>query len=167
MSDVLVSCRHCVALAYYLLEDIAMAKRYGQLVTEDIQAYFFGDWRNTCQTDEGTLDSNCWRRESNWIYQFKYALCWGASLGLWEPLARIAQYPTTDCPIDMDCHLNDKDLCLAIAGYLSGQPPKKWHQYLEQAESGRKKKARLAASVMRAVSEKSSTSFNLALHLSR
>lgn len=143
----LVDANTLVAIAYYLVEDTKSAAKYAAEVVPATLEHFFGEWRRTFKVDNGPPDPAYRRRYERWMDKFSFALGWGASLGDWKGLRKVADYPDDDCPDEGE--LSRKSLYRAFASYLLKRPEAETLKHLTAAE--RKKASALAAEAFRRI----------------
>jgi hypothetical protein len=155
----MVNALSLVAVKYYLLEEKGAATKHAAEVIHAAEEYFFGDWRNTFKTDHGGPDPMFWRRGERWMDYFSYGLGWGAALGDWEGLRKLAEYPDDNVPDEGEP--SRKALYRAFASHLLGRPEPEVLAHLEGA--GRKKLTALAAEALRQVLAGDAAAFNKAL----
>jgi hypothetical protein len=146
----LASTRSKLALASYFAGDSNAAKIYGGQCLEDCEEFFFGEWRNTYTTENKQATPAWWKREFIWMQVFEAALLWGAVLGDWAFLKKVGAFPESDSCISDGYDAQDRDLYVAVGGFVCGLCSSELNTLLHQASSGAKKSCKLLVSVIRA-----------------
>lgn len=142
--------RSILALAHYYSDEHALAQEHASQCIPELEEFFFGDWRNTFQTPEKTVDAGWWKRRFIWMQLFEAAVLWGSVLGRWDFLKRVGSFPESDSCISDGYRAVDRDLYVAWAGFLRGASAAEIEPLLEQVQSGRSRPAKLVLAMLRA-----------------
>jgi hypothetical protein len=116
------------------------------------------------KTDLGTYDPDWWKHGMSWMGLFVESSCWGAALGEWIMLERIAAYPTNECPVDSNFTRDDKNLFLAIASSLRREPASRTLQYLERLKLVGRRETSFQGRVLKSVVDGDSHELNQQLN---
>ena len=130
----LPSRRHFLSIACYYSDEHALVKEHASQCIPELEEFFFGDWRNTFQTPEKTIDPGWWKRRFIWMQLFEAAALWGSVLGRWDFLQRVGTFPEPDSCISDGYRAVDRDLYVAWAAFLRGAAPTEIEPLLEQAQ---------------------------------
>lgn len=150
------SSRAVAAVCFFLEDDLARATSFGTEALLRANIYFFGDWRHTYKAEEVEKNREYWRRHAPWMSLFEECLFLAATLGHWDQLQALAQYPNQECGVDIDSKPEERFLLLAIAEYLrSNEFAGDVNNYLEPAISGKATRPALLAQLFRAIAARS------------
>lgn len=152
-----------LALSCYYAEDAEAAEKRGKEFLEETKDYFFGIWRKTYQTAEKTVDPGWWKREFFWISIFEPTLLWGAALGEWDYLKRVGTFPEPDCCPDLDRLPQERDLFVAIGGFISDAPTDELSHKLDNAKTGKSKLCNLVVEIVQACTARNPDALNKAM----
>lgn len=142
-------CRGLLCLACYYSDEHSLVQEHGSQCIPEMEEFFFGDWRNTFQTPEKTVDAGWWKRSFIWMQIFEAAVLWGSVLGRWDFLKRVGQFPEPDSCISDGYRAVDRDLYVAWAAFLRGASAAEIEPLLEQVQSGRSRPAKLVLAMLR------------------
>jgi hypothetical protein len=156
-------CRHLLSLGYYYSDEHGLAKEHADQCIPELAEFFFGDWRNTSQTPEKSIDPGWWKRGFIWMQLFEAAVLWGSVLGRWDFLKRVGYFPDPDSCISDGYRAVDRDLYVAWAAFLRGASAEEIEPLLEQVQSGRSRPAKLVLAMIRAGLSKDAAAFQKAL----
>lgn len=159
----LADCRHLLALAFYYSDEHALAKEHAAECIPELEEFFFGDWRNTFQTPEKTIDPGWWKRGFIWMQVFEAAVLWGSVLGKWDFLKRVGEFPEPDGCISDGYRAIDRDLYVAWGAFLRGASPPEIEPLLEQVKAGRSRSCKLVLALLRAGLARDAVAFQKAL----
>lgn len=146
----LPECRHLLALACYYSDEQALVQEHASQCISEMEEFFLGDWRNTFQTPEKTVDAGWWKRSFIWMQLFEAAVLWGSVLGRWDFLQRVGHFPEPDSCISDGYRAVDRDLYVAWAAFLRGASAAEIEPLLEQVQSGRSRPAKRVLAMLRA-----------------
>jgi hypothetical protein len=175
----LVSIRHHVVLAYYLLERHEEVKQHARALVAEAEDYLAGDWRDTYVATRWVADPTLpekgykrefvagrpWcRREYLWMESFRDATLWALWLDDRAATLRLAEYPADDLrEQEPDFGPADKAWRMWVASLLLGKTRQDQLSYEEVIGRSRSKKLRLLGTALRAVSEGDSPAFDKAI----
>ncbi len=159
-----VSSHSVAALDYYLLGMNREAKNVATHLLKFGPGAFLGDWRASFVSDSGKGSGHeALRRCVGMMGEFQGCILWGAVLGEWEFLRKIAEYPAEDDAIGSGLDEVDLHLFLAISSmFLEKQADLKKHLQRLMTEGG--ERGKLMASVIQSLSQRDETKTNEALH---
>ena len=150
------------ALAAYCSDDKEAAKELAKKCVAYSSEFFFGSWRNEVLTDNGNLDPEWWRKNLRWVDQFRFAMCWAASLNMYSEAERLALYPRED-----SCARTELDeICAAffsLACILRGEPADAFAVQLSKGLGSTNEKARHLADGLNALAHKDDLAFQTAM----
>ncbi len=159
----LADCRHLLSLACYYSDEHGLVKEHVDQCIPELAEFFFGDWRNTFQTPEKTIDPSWWKRNFIWMQLFEAAVLWGSVLGRWDFLKRVGYFPEPGSCISDGYRAVDRDLYVAWAALMRGASAEEIEPLLEQVQSGRSRPAKLVLAMIRAGLSKDGGAFQKAL----
>jgi hypothetical protein len=145
----IASRRFLISLASYYCGELALATTHARECIRECDDFFFGSWRSELNTPSKVADPAYWKREFVWIENFEAALLCGSVLNEWEFLRKVGAFPEPDSFFDEEYRAQDRDLHVAIGGFLRGAPSAEMDHLLEQANSGSKKTCKFLAQVIR------------------
>jgi hypothetical protein len=162
-----VSTTQWIALYHYYLSNLHEAKKYAGLMIDYTIEYFFGKWLAEAPLDGGPPDKERRKRYAAWTDEFREAVFWASCLGEWEKAERIAEYPTSECPVGryepkLFCYW-----CLLVAGVLRGESLESLSEYTETIAKSRRKYYTCLLNMLCAILEEDENRFNsyLAVYL--
>lgn len=155
--------RSILALAHYYSGEHGNVREHASQCIPEMEEFFFGDWRNTFQSPEMTVDAGWWKRKFIWMQLFEAAVLWGSVLGRWDFLKRVGYFPEPGSCISDGYRAVDRDLYVAWAGFLRGASAEEVEPLLDQVQSGRSRPAKLVLAIIRAGLSKVEGTFQKAL----
>jgi hypothetical protein len=142
--------RNRLTLAYYYCDNHELVKEHAAQCITELEEFFFGEWRNTFETPEMTLDARWWKRRFVWMQLFEAAVLWGSVLGRWHFLKRVSTFPEPDSCISDTYRAVDRDLYVAWAAFLRDSTPAEIDPLLRQVQSGQSRSAKLVLTLLQA-----------------
>ncbi len=140
--------RFLISLSCYYSDDHALAASHAAKCIAESDEFFFGSWRSEYITPENTVDVKYWKREFDWMEIFEAALLWGSVLNEWEYLKKCGTFPEPDSCFSGDYKLQDRDLYVALGGFLREAPRAELSILLERVSTGSKKHCKLLVAVI-------------------
>ena len=125
-----------LALVADFAERPHLAREYGKQCLQDSVDFLLGDWRNTYLAEDRRPDPKYWKCHFIWMQVFEGALLWGSVLGEWELLRKVGTFPESDSCISDGYRVQDRDLYVALGGFLRGAFPDELEALLERAATG-------------------------------
>jgi hypothetical protein len=138
------------ALSFYYLGDHKNCRNYAHGCVRATWDNFFGEWRQTTKTDDGKIDAPWWKKAMDWIEPLRYATMWGAAVGDWKGIEKLATYPDDECAQGKE-GAEAKNFYLAVACHIRGDSSQRIGAYLQQATEGHAKRIRLLAQLFQAI----------------
>lgn len=158
--------RCTVALIYHLQGQAAEAARHGREIPKEAADYFFGGWRSSTPTREGTLSAEWWTAHTPWMRPFIQSVTWAASLGLWEEAAKLARYPSQDCNRDIEISEALREFYLLLAAFLIAEESFDDEALTSAISRFAKHNTIHLFLTLRALAQQNSTEFEASLNLS-
>ncbi|MEY2427744.1 MAG: hypothetical protein QOJ40_629 [Verrucomicrobiota bacterium] len=150
-SKLRVANRNCqIALVAYFAEQPEVARQHGKQCLDETMEFLFGNWRETYITDEGHPDPKWWKTRFDWMEVFEGALLWGSVLGEWAVLQKAGAFPEPDSCTSDGYRPQERDLYVALGGFLHGAPRDELDALLQRASSGPSKSYKLIVESLRA-----------------
>lgn len=142
--------RHLLSLACYYSDEYALVKEHANQCLLEVEEFFFGEWRNTFQTPEKTVDAGWWKRRFIWMQLFEAAVLWSSVLGKWDFLRRVSSFPEADSCISDGYTAQERDLYVAWAMFLRGAHTD-METLLDKVKAGKGRAPKLIAAMLRAI----------------
>jgi hypothetical protein len=144
------STRSLLALVAYFAEQPQLATSYAEQCLNESKEFLFGEWRNTYLAENKRIDPKWWKRNLMWMPVFEGVLLWGAVLGQWAALKEVGTFPEADGYLSHDYRAQERDLYVALGGFLRSAPVNELRELLDRAATGGSKRCKLAVAVVRA-----------------
>jgi hypothetical protein len=159
-----VNSHSIAALEFYLLGLVQEARSTAARLPTFAAEAFLGSWRAAFVSDSGLgAGHEALRRLVGMMGEFQGCILWGAVLGEWEFLRKIAEYPAEDDAIGSGLDEIDLHQFLALSSLLlDSQSNLKKHLQHLTTEGG--ERGKLIATVIRSLSKRDETETNGALH---
>lgn len=159
-----VNSHSIAALEFYLLGMVQEARSTAaRLPTFAVDA-FLGSWRASFVSDSGLgAGHEALRRLVGMMGEFQGCILWGAVLGEWEFLRKIAEYPAEDDAIGSGLDEVDLHLFLALSSLLLDRQSD-LEKHLQRLTTEGGERGKLMASVIQFLSKHDETEANEALH---
>jgi hypothetical protein len=151
------------AVECYLEGDAKKSMEAGKQVVWAALGYFYGDWRKTQPTPDGTVGHEAWKPFCSWYEEVKQILPWACALSNWEAVCRIAEYPPEDSLPEAARARGETAWVWALISFLRGDPRKRIEEFIAKAESDMAKRPKLLCPVLRALIENDAVAFEKAL----
>ncbi len=159
-----VSSHSVAALEFYLLGMHKEAKNVATQLPKFGRSAFLGDWRASFVSDSGNGSGHeALRRCVGMMGEFQGCILWGAVLGEWEFLRKIAEYPAEDDAIGSGLDEVDLHLFLALSSLLLDRQSD-LEKHLQRLTTEGGERGKLMASVIQSLSKHDETETNEALH---
>lgn len=152
-----------VAIWYWCDGDRSEATQYAAECVEHAVEYFFGNWRKTIPTDKKTVDAEWWKVHAGWLSVFSEALCWASTLGDWNSVRRLAEYPTKDIKAGVHGTREEGAAYFALACFLRAEPQAVYEHCFQIIQRGGGQKPKLLADIIRSLQAKDGSAFQKGL----
>lgn len=107
--------RGCLALVYYLQDDLNAAKSQAKTLLSEAENYFFGAWRAEMDPSTFSYNRSDWRERLFWMDQYIVGSSWAAVLGEQQMLRKLSSYPSENLWIDPDGNEQMKSVYVQVA----------------------------------------------------
>jgi hypothetical protein len=154
---------HCYAIECYIEGEAQKTKEAAKLVVHAILEFFYGDWRKTLRTPDGTIGQEAWKPFCLWYEEVMRSLPWACALEDWAAVRRIAEYPSENSFPQAAKVGGETAWCWALVTFLRGQPKEQVEHFLVKAEAYKVKRPKLLCPVLRALLDGNAVEFEKAL----
>ena len=151
------------AIERYLQGDPKVSKDAARTVVDATLAYFYGKWRKTLRTPEGTVGIEEWKPHCLWYDEVMHSLPWACALGDWDAVHKIAAYPPENKLPEAAKARGETAWGWALIMFLRGQPRKQIEHFLAKAEADKAKRPKLLCPVLRALLDSDAAQFEKTL----
>ena len=151
------------ALDYYLLGMLAETRKVAVQIPAITLDWLFGSWRTEFVSESGEKGHEALRASMSWMGGFEGSLLWGATLGEWEFLEKIAEYPSEDADIGYEgFDETDRLVFLAISSLLLNDQ-NRLSRYLNDLNENGGERSKHVAAVLDGMSQRDVARLNDAL----
>lgn len=151
------------AIEVYLEGDAVEAKQAAVGVVGAALEYFYGEWREKLETEDGKRGTEAWKPFCLWYDEVMQSLPFAAALSDWESMKRIAAYPPENKLPEAAKAKGETAWGWALITFLRGQAPQKVEEFLVKAVSDKAKRPKVLAPVLTALLENNNAKFEKAL----
>lgn len=156
------------AIECYVEGDAKKTVEAAKQVVEAALGYFYGDWRKTQPTPDGTVGHEAWKPFCLWYEEVKQSLPWACALSDWEAVHRIAVHRIADYPPENRLPeaakaKGETAWGWALVSFLRGEPRKRVEEFIAKAEADKAKRPKLLCPVLRMLIENDAAGFEKTL----
>jgi hypothetical protein len=154
---------HHYAIESYVEAKTQKSRKAAKLVVHAALEYFYGDWRETARTPDGTIGHEDWKPFCLWYEEVMRSLPWACALRNWEAVRRIAEYPPENKFPEAARASGETAWAWALVTFLRGQPRKQVEDFLAKAEAYKSKRPKFLSPALRALLNNDAPEFEKAL----